>query len=176
MRKTVFLFVMCVLLICLAGCSSSTSSTEEKEKTLLTIEQIAEKQSSTVGELNKIYRVDKSAANPDGSFIVLNLESIKHYAEYEVSSGEKLQNVVVLSNVTPVDQARRFVEEVGFFTLYDEYGEEYSNLSVGTQTNEEYSEIILISEEDISRYKYVYVGGLDKSRNDGEVAAIFSIN
>lgn len=66
-----------------SGCGSSSSSSSSTVNTstktqpqVLTIQDLAKKNSSAVGELNKMYRLDIKNKYSDGTYMTINFQSV----------------------------------------------------------------------------------------------------
>jgi len=153
----------------LAGCGGPST-------TPMTIEQVAEANMATVGELNSIFRADTKYHNPDDSYVVFNFQSIKKYPAYRTNDGEEQTNIIVIESVGDKEPNQLFLDSIGYFVLIDEFGNQsFENLGSGTQTGAAFSEILLFSESDVSKYKYLLMGGIDHTKNDGLKAMVFNI-
>ncbi|MES0490321.1 MAG: hypothetical protein ABUK01_10035 [Leptospirales bacterium] len=148
---------------------------KEKVSSPLDINAMAARQSSTIGEYSRLFRVDKSAKLSNGQYIILNVVNIQKFQEFKTNDNKILRNAVVIENVTPVNDAREYINTVGFFNLLDDYANSNSDLDWYVQSGKENTEIILSFKEDISKYKYLVIGGMDKETNNGNFTKIFPI-
>lgn len=139
----------------------SNSTTINTSKSPIDINVLVAKTSAKKGEVNKIYRVDTKYRNADGSYNVINFQSIMYQRTFTSNNGTILKNVVVIENVPPIIQTRNFVANAAYWIAYDEFGEEFPVGDIYTQTGDELSEII-IDIPNSNGLKYLLVGGLDK--------------
>ncbi|MDH5718827.1 MAG: hypothetical protein OEZ22_14465 [Spirochaetia bacterium] len=164
------------LMINLTNCSEdqeNQSNNSPPEK--LDINSLAKKKYATVGELTKIIRVDKSVKLPSGQYIVLNIEKIRKFKEYKTNTNEELKNIIIIENVTPANITRVFLDKIAFFSLIDEYGNEDNNINVSLHSGKKNTEIILMPKENVDKFKYLIIGGLDSETNNDKLSKIFEI-
>ena len=181
-RSTLEIISICICFI-FASCSNSKAISNEtiqtviiKENKVFNIEEIAKLKYATIGELNTIFRADTSIQLNNGQYVILNIQNIKKYDSYKNNKGEVLNNVVVIENVTPVEFIKPYLDKIAYFILFDEFAEENSDIEVFVQTGKENTEIIIVTNEDINKYKYILIGGIDKSRNQDKGSMVFYVN
>jgi hypothetical protein len=133
----------------------------------VTIESLALRENSLVGEYNALYRANTKYTNADGSYIILNIQNVEFKQEHTVNNGEILSDVVVISNATDIDQTRNFVNQAAYFRLFNSAGKEINIGDIYTQTGSEFSEIIFSARAstETSSIKYILIGGFDDSRS-----------
>lgn len=144
---------------------TNTTSVSSTTKSPISISALLQKERAIAGERNKIYRIDTNYPNADGSYNVINFETIKPLKTFISNNGTKLNDVILIENVPPIAQTRSFVSDVAYWIAYDKFGEEITVGDIYTQTGKELSEII-IQVPDVDNVKYLLVGGLDKQLYD----------
>lgn len=147
--------------------------------TPISIDQLAKNKNATIGELNQIFRANTKYHNPDNSYLIFNFQSIKKHSTYVTNDGQTNTNVIVIETVTPKGDNstnKLYLDSVGYFVLFDEFGNEYyENLGSGTQTGTNFGEILLFAETDITKFKYILMGELDHQKNNGLKSMVFEI-
>ncbi len=166
--KNLLLFV--VLLVVVFAC-------KQDHKIVESIQLIAGQNKATVGELNVITRADTKFKNIDGSYLILNFQSMKKQRNFLSNTGQNISSCLVIENVTDLPTTRKFVKEAGYFILLDKNKNEIKlPEGIWTQTGKEFSEIIIpISDKDFDNLAYVIVGGWDRSMNNGKSRKLFAI-
>lgn len=158
---------------------SNSKSSKSNLNSSLSINQLALKENSEVGQFLNVYRANTEVHNPDGSYLILNFPSIKKYRTYQTNNNQSINNVIVIENVSDISVTRNFVRELAYFVLFKNSGEEIEITNdFYTQTGNEYSEIIipLNNQSEYKSCKYVLIGGIDKSSNNGKSKLLFPIN
>lgn len=175
MKKIPVFFLLLVVVALSSGCNdSATSSTIEPASTveeapvIYSIDELAEKTSSRLGELEKSY-----AIRPSGG---VGFVSIEYIPVFDVGSTE-LKNVVAIEVNSEKNSLEDFASEYGTGELLDEYGTSFSDLSSGVYNDSANDKLYLLfySESDISSYNYIVIGQFEKEKNDGKASLIFKI-
>ncbi|WP_041272377.1 hypothetical protein [Desulfitobacterium hafniense] len=163
-RKLLSLVLILVLVFLAPGCGSSSTNQNEKNNPpqVVTLQDLATKNNSTVGELNKVYRMDISNRYSDGSNMIINFQSVSS-VKSATKGGSTFNNFISIINVPPLNLTREMINNAGSFELYDEYGKSTAMFSVTTgPAAEDLSEIVLYSEkDDLTKYKYLSFGPMD---------------
>ncbi len=120
------------------------SNSRSNSNPSLSINQLAQKENTSVGQYLTMYRANTDVQNPDGSYIILIFPSITKYQSYQINNNQSINNVVAIENVTDITSTKRFVSELAYFILFKNSGEEIDITNgIYTQTGNEYSEIII---------------------------------
>jgi hypothetical protein len=156
MKKFAVLVIICTVL---AGCD------EKKPSQPLTLEQVAQKDIADVGKFDMVYMVKKTVQNPDGSYVVINIQSAKKYDSYTSPKGNEYRNIVILENVPPLDITITYIDKSGLFTLYDEYGNKFiGEMMRYAWAGDKFTEIGVALPENINKYKFIGISGLDTTK------------
>ena len=148
------------------------------EKSINSIVELAQRENAIVGKKLTLNRADTKTKNPDGSYIILNFNSIKKHEIYKTNIGKNINNAIVVENVTNLTVTRNFVKNTGYFVLFNEKGSEINiNNGIFTQKGKEFSEIIipLKNKVELNKSKYLLIGGFDRSTHKGKDKLIFEI-
>jgi len=159
--------------------SNLSNDSSNIQNSTFSISQLAQKENAAIGQTLNIYRADTKAHNTDGSYIIINIPSIKKHSTYKTNKKENITNAIVIENVTDISATRNFVKHLAYFVLFNDKGVELNyTFDIWTQTGKEYSEIIipLNSKSELDNCKYLLIGGFDKSLNNGKSKLLFSLN
>ena len=85
-----------------------------ESKKELSLNEVTKKTLSDVEVLNTIYRVNTKYKNDDGSYMVINIQSIQFHDLYTNNIGKSLSNVIVVENSVNSEQNVTFVKKQGF--------------------------------------------------------------
>ncbi|MCF7796084.1 hypothetical protein K9M42_03240 [Patescibacteria group bacterium] len=142
----------------------------QKSNTTYNIESLSNKINSTIGETYQMYRVNTDIKNEDKSYIILNFLNIKKYSTYN-----DFNNVIVLQTITNYIGTKKFLDEASYFELYDEFGNNTLDITSYIKDEKDFTEIVLEISEDINKYKYLKIGGIDKETNNNLNSLVFEI-
>lgn len=160
-RVTIGLFILLFAILTLAKCSSSGGSTTNTETTTTTTAETTTKPAeeskpeekkiwkpSEVAEFNHPYR-STDFKNPDGSYLILNVESVK-----------KRDGAIVITSYAPSNEAIKYaLDNFMAMDIFDEEGETLSPTLDNITTNpipEDGIEII-ITGIDTTKAKWVEI-------------------
>ena len=153
----------CILFIALtaiviSGCGSKN----------LSLSDIAKKDNARIGEYNKSY-----ALPPSGGFSV---ENVQFFPEFDVGQ-ELLKNVVAMTVIGDADSIKTYQSEYGTVALFDPQGNTNININSGVYQDKENDKLFMLyfSDEDISNYTYLALGGFEKDKNDGKSRLAYEI-
>lgn len=168
LRKIMYLISIGLMLMTL-GCGSAptTTSTSISPKTettapkIFTIQDIAGENNLSIGELNKIYRLDPKFKYNNGSNIVINFQSVKAMKQFK-----DFKNIIIVENIIPLNQTCEMFDKTGFFVAYDENGKQESDLQVtaGRLDNDNTGIVVYNDNKDLTRYKFLSFGPLDGAK------------
>ncbi len=175
----VYTLIFSVVIVMIGYFAAKFSGGNGTPNKAFSITQLAKAENAGLGNLMEMYRADTKFQNSDGSFIIVNFPSIKKHASYDVNNSESITNAIVIQNVTDILVTRNFVSELAYFVLYDHTGNEI-NISndIWTQSGKEFSEIIipLNSPAELQKCKYLLIGGIDKTSNNGKSKLVFRVD
>ena len=169
--------ILCfVVVLGIVGCASQTNNYSQGKKSLMTIDQVATIQNAFIGETNTPYRMNTKYTNDDGSYIFINIQSLKYYSTYTVNNGDSISNVIVMENVLPISETQNLINKVAYIHAFDKYGVEMIIGDIYTQTGQNFSEIIFSAKNisETQNIKFIIIGGLD-DETQSKIKMIFEI-
>jgi hypothetical protein len=140
------------------GATPTTTSTNTNQNTeipapqKLTLQDIADKNNLSVGELNKVYKLDQKYKFSDGSYMIVNFQSIKADKQ-----------TIIIEDVLPLSKTKELFDKAGFFTAFDENGKQFTDLSFKITGLDNGDSAIIISADktDLTKCKYLSFGPVD---------------
>lgn len=170
MRLVLSLAVALLLASCGSDQAALKSPTKERS-----LSELATEKGWRVGELNKIYFADPSVTTASGMRVAVNVQNARRFEKIIAPSGNEMENVIVIENVTPADVVKAFLDTRASFELVDSNGEAYADFPVALEQSTESGLFILSPAKPVNTYKYVVIGGLDPDRNEGKMFVAFEI-
>jgi hypothetical protein len=153
---------ICLILFTLIfpGCGS--------EKKVKTFTEILDENNAYFGKQENIYRCALDKTNMDGSYVIVNFHTIMKYMNDTLKDGTLLNNAVVIQNASDMVSCSKYLKDISFFSLIDDYGNKIDSYTARI-FQDEYCYIVIQFKEDISSYKYLLAGEFDRTRYDSSI-------
>lgn len=155
--KNIMYLLSVVLIIMTLGCGSASTTNQKIESTkVLNLQGIASENNLSIGELNKVYRLDLKNRYSDGSYMMVNFQSVKADKQ-----------TIIIDNVLPLDKTKEVFNTAGFLAVYDGNGKQFSDLKVNISgTDSGGTRIIIASDKtDLTKCKWLSFGPVDKANS-----------
>jgi len=156
-----------VLLLLLGKSASESTSTPSENSPAIaaqtfSLQEIATKNNLSIGELNKTYRLNLKYKYSNGSYMTVNFQSVKATSQFL-----DFNNIIIIDNVTPLEETRDLLSQAGFFVLYDENGKSFSdiNITTGGLDNGDTAIVLYNGNSDLTKYKYLSFGPIESANN-----------
>ncbi|MBF4696056.1 hypothetical protein [Fusibacter ferrireducens] len=177
MKRFTWAITLFVLSLLAIGCSNTYTDTNEDVPVQLSYDEIIENENATKGELLKIIRGNTEYKNNDGSYIVLNFNSIKKVGDFVTNRNDQLENVILIKNVSNLNKTKNFFNGSGYISLIDDYGNE-TYPEIWMQSGDEFTDILIVVEsiDDFEKAKYLKLGGLDRELYKDKSVMIFKMD
>ncbi|EGW39071.1 hypothetical protein [Desulfosporosinus sp. OT] len=140
------------------GTAPASSNVPPVAPKILTIQDVASQNNLSIGQLDKVYRLDLKYKNSDGSYMVINFQSVKAMKQFK-----DFNNIIYIDNVLPLKETREMFDKTGFFVVYDENGKDSSDVNVTTgRSDSGGTGIVLYNDKvDLTKCKYLSFGPVD---------------